>query len=258
MNKFYHISNGEHTKYLYALDDYINNMEPNDIMNEMQMPVVIKNKEDINIFLQHLSDYSREKKVDIELCNSFPVRIFTKLTNDFLFRFMPILCKSLLNGHCYQNNRDFVYPYRKVYNNPNEINYENDQVNNYSDQYKRNYKKSIFHFRIATFYGYDICIQPRSLNKYINDKIYNNPNYEVQFNEEEELDIKNLERIYKKDAFFSRLISMNPYLPTDKIFMYVNERNFKYIKKLYGIDDKEDVKSVEFFHKLNRYPGLVD
>lgn len=248
MDTFYHISNGKNVKYLCYIDDFMNGNEDLTI-NEIQMPIVA----DINIFLYHLLEYSREKGVNIELCDSRPIRIFTKLTNDFVFRYMRIICKSLYEKQSYQNDMNMVYPYRKMYNNPKD-----PSENKYTKKYLRNYKKSIIHFRIATFYGYDILIQPRNFNKYINDHIFSDDSYSVKFKTEEELDIKNLEYAFTKNAIFSRLNVMNPYTPTQKILLYTNNKNLKYIKKLYEINDIEELKTEEFYHKINRYPFVKE
>lgn len=249
MNTFYHISNGKMVKYYCDIDDFMNEyIKDNDsnIINEIQMPVIA----DINIFLYHFLEYSRLKNVNIDLCDSNPVRIFAKLTNDFVFRFMKIICKSLYEKESYQNDMDMVYPYRKVYNNPKDL-----SNNKYTKKYLRNYKKSIFYFSIASFYGYKILIQPRNFNDFINMNIFENTDYDVKFKKEEELDIKNLESVYVKNVLYSRVIAMEPYTNTEKILLY-NDEDPDYIKDFYGINDIEEVKSEDFFHKINRYPDV--
>lgn len=248
MIDFYHISNGVIDKYFYDIDNYMNE----NIKNEnVIFPVVT----DINIITNYLSIFSKRKNVDIEVCNSVPVRIFAKLTNYFVFDVMKGLCKILFDkGECFQDDRDIVYPYRLIYNNPKK---NKDNIK-YTDKYIKNYKKSIISFRIATFYGFNILIEENDFQNYVNNQIYENQNYVIPFKTVEELDLKNLISVYTKKALYTRLIDLNPYLDTQKIISYTNDKNLKYIKKLYNIESIDEVETEDFYHKLNRYPFFDD
>lgn len=251
MKDVYHISNGKSYKYKSNVKYFLNK---NYDLEQIQLPV----KCNINIFIVELEKFSKESLQDIEIIHSFPIRIFTKITYNFIYDCMRDICAKLLKENIKQDDKNYVFPYRKIYNNPLIDNLQ------YTNEYKRNYKKSIFSFKLVTLSGYDIIIQFKDFNDFINDKIYGDADYEVPFIENEITDLKNLQTVYKDSInytnhrnFITRLAVINPFMPTE-VILYFYDKYPEYIKKLYNIKSIDEIKSEEFFHRINQYPVISD
>lgn len=246
MDIFYHIDHGKSYEYLYDIRIYYNKHFTAD---EIQIPIQIT-KNSTEILIKFFTEYTLRANTSVEICLTNFISIFTELSIEFMFEELEKLLHLFYKSNVKPDDSYFVYPIRKIAFPPSKIDKPHLK-------YIKNYEKNIINFRIISFYGYYITLQPKFLNKIFDRKKYEDINYEPKFVDEDEPDLESFIRVYGENDFARKILKYSPYSPAQTIYNYKNDKIVDLLKRFYKISSIDDVKTKEFVHRISSPNGLI-